>query len=123
MRDILEHVIPSAQVRVFGSEYARYRKFLHNHYRSYDNAPLLLKTVNQAIRDVDYYRKLYKEKEIGSLAEFEETIGFLGKDGGKSKQLVDLAITVPAQDTQRIQEGQITIGHIIFQQVEQELFG
>lgn len=51
------------------------------------------------------------------------TIGFLGKDGGKSKQLVDLAITIPAHDTQRIQEGHITIGHIIFQRVEQELFG
>lgn len=51
------------------------------------------------------------------------TIGFLGKDGGRSKALVDLAIIVPVQDTQRIQEGHITIGHIIFQQVEQELFG
>jgi D-sedoheptulose 7-phosphate isomerase len=51
------------------------------------------------------------------------TIGLLGKDGGRSKDLVDLAIIVPVQDTQRIQEGHITIGHIIFQQVEQELFG
>lgn len=51
------------------------------------------------------------------------TIGFLGKDGGKSRSLVDLAIIVPAKDTQRIQEGQITIGHIIFQEVEQEMFG
>lgn len=51
------------------------------------------------------------------------TIGFLGKDGGTSKNLVDLAIVVPADDTQRIQEGHITVGHIIFQQVEQELFG
>lgn len=51
------------------------------------------------------------------------TIGFLGKDGGKSKPLVDLAIIVPATDTQRIQEGHITIGHIIFQEVEQEMFG
>lgn len=51
------------------------------------------------------------------------TIGLLGRDGGRSKSLVDLAIVVPAQDTQRIQEGHITIGHIIFQQVEQELFG
>lgn len=51
------------------------------------------------------------------------TIGFLGKDGGKSKNLVDLAIIVPSDDTQRIQEGHITIGHIIFQEVEQELFG
>jgi D-sedoheptulose 7-phosphate isomerase len=51
------------------------------------------------------------------------TIAFLGKDGGKSKDAVDLAIIVPSDDTQRIQEGHITIGHIIFQEVEQEMFG
>ena len=51
------------------------------------------------------------------------TIGFLGKGGGKSKDLVDLAIIVPSDDAQRVQEGHITIGHIIFQQVEQEMFG
>jgi len=51
------------------------------------------------------------------------TIGLLGKDGGTAKELVDLAIVVPSDDTQRIQEGHITIGHIIFQEVEQELFG
>lgn len=52
-----------------------------------------------------------------------KTIALLGKDGGKSKELVDLAIIVPSSDTQRIQEGHITIGHIIFQEVEQEMFG
>jgi len=51
------------------------------------------------------------------------TIALLGKDGGRSKDLVDLAIIVPSEDTQRIQEGQITIGHIILQEVEQEMFG
>jgi D-sedoheptulose 7-phosphate isomerase len=51
------------------------------------------------------------------------TIAFLGKDGGKSKDMADLAIVVPSNDTQRIQEGHITIGHIIFQEVEQEMFG
>lgn len=51
------------------------------------------------------------------------TIGFLGKKGGGSKDLVDLAIIVPSDNTQRIQEGHITIGHIIFQEVEQEMFG
>ena len=51
------------------------------------------------------------------------TIGFLGNDGGKAKELVDVAIVVPSTDTQRIQEGHITIGHIIFQEVEQEMFG
>jgi D-sedoheptulose 7-phosphate isomerase len=52
-----------------------------------------------------------------------KTIAFLGKDGGKSKELVDLAIIVPSNDTQRIQEGHITIGHIVFQEVEQEMYG
>ncbi len=51
------------------------------------------------------------------------TIGFLGKEGGKAKELCDIAIIVPSDDTQRIQEGHITIGHIIFQEVEQEMFG
>jgi D-sedoheptulose 7-phosphate isomerase len=51
------------------------------------------------------------------------TIGFLGHGGGKAKGFADLAIIIPSDDTQRIQEGHITIGHIIFQQVEEELFG
>ncbi|MGE5316172.1 MAG: SIS domain-containing protein [Acidobacteriota bacterium] len=59
-----------------------------------------------------------KAREIGMT-----TIAFLGKDGGASKAMADIAIVVPSNDTQRIQEGHITIGHIIFQEVEQEMFG
>jgi D-sedoheptulose 7-phosphate isomerase len=51
------------------------------------------------------------------------TIAFLGKDGGITKDLVDLAIIVPSNDTQRIQEGHITIGHIICGLVEREMYG
>jgi D-sedoheptulose 7-phosphate isomerase len=51
------------------------------------------------------------------------TIGFLGKDGGTMKPLVDIAIVVPSTDTQRIQEGHITIGHIICGLAERELYG
>ena len=50
------------------------------------------------------------------------TIGLLGKDGGKTKGLVDVAIIVPSQNTQRIQEGHITIGHIICGLVEREMY-
>lgn len=49
-------------------------------------------------------------------------IGFLGKNGGKLKKIVDIPITIPADDTQRIQEGHITIGHIICGILEKELF-
>jgi D-sedoheptulose 7-phosphate isomerase len=51
------------------------------------------------------------------------TIGFLGRDGGAAKDLADLAIIVPSDDTQRIQEGHITIGHIICGLVEREMYG
>jgi D-sedoheptulose 7-phosphate isomerase len=51
------------------------------------------------------------------------TIAFLGKDGGASKNLVDLAIVIPSDDTQRIQEGHITVGHIICALVEREMYG
>ncbi len=51
------------------------------------------------------------------------TIGLLGRDGGTAKDLVDVSIIVPSQDTQRIQEGHIAIGHIICGLVERELYG
>ena len=51
------------------------------------------------------------------------TIGLIGKDGGPMKDLVDVAIVVPSDDTQRIQEAQITIGHILCALVEREMYG
>lgn len=49
-------------------------------------------------------------------------IGLLGSGGGKLGSLVDIPLIVPSNDTQRIQEAHITIGHIIISQVEEELF-
>jgi len=50
------------------------------------------------------------------------TIGFLGCGGGKLGSLVDLALIVPSNDTQRIQEAHIAIGHVIIQTAEEILF-
>ena len=63
-------------------------------------------------------RALRKAREKGLV-----TIGLLGKDGGRAKALCDHSIVVPAMDTQRIQEGHITIGHIICGLVEREIYG
>lgn len=51
------------------------------------------------------------------------TVALLGKDGGTAKDLADVAIIVPSDDTQRIQEAHITIGHILCGLIEQELYG
>ena len=52
-----------------------------------------------------------------------KVIGFLGGDGGKLKELVDLPIIIPSSNVQRIQEGHITIAHIICELVEDKLYG
>ena len=49
-------------------------------------------------------------------------VGFLGRDGGSVAALCDLALIVPSDDTQRIQETHNLIGHIICELVEAELF-
>ena len=50
------------------------------------------------------------------------TIGFTGSSGGKMKKLSDVLINIPSDDTPRIQESHITLGHIICQFVEEIYF-
>jgi D-sedoheptulose 7-phosphate isomerase len=49
------------------------------------------------------------------------SIGFSGSDGGEMNQICDINIVVPSEDTPRIQEMHILIGHIICHLIEQEL--
>ena len=50
------------------------------------------------------------------------SIGLSGSDGGKMKDLCDICIMVPSDETPRIQEAHILIGHIICSLVEEKLF-
>ncbi len=51
------------------------------------------------------------------------TIGFTGDNGGKMKEISDYLINVPSNDTPRIQESHILVGHIICELVESNIFG
>jgi len=51
------------------------------------------------------------------------TIAFTGRTGGKIKEIADICLQVPHDDTPRIQEIHIMMGHIICEIVEKELFG
>ncbi|MDQ1271870.1 MAG: D-sedoheptulose 7-phosphate isomerase [Planctomycetota bacterium] len=57
-------------------------------------------------------------RERGAVA-----IGFTGKDGGLLKDVVDICLKIPSNNTPRIQECHITVGHILCSIVEKELFG
>jgi D-sedoheptulose 7-phosphate isomerase len=50
------------------------------------------------------------------------TIALAGRSGGKLAEAVDLALVVEADSTQHIQETHITIGHILCELIEDELF-
>lgn len=50
------------------------------------------------------------------------TIGFTGSTGGKIKDICDVMIKIPSDDTPRIQECHIMVGHIICQLVEEKYF-
>ncbi len=52
-----------------------------------------------------------------------KSIGFSGKDGGKFNNLCDINIAVPAEDTPRIQEMHIVIGHTICHLIDQAFNG
>jgi len=51
-----------------------------------------------------------------------ETVAFTGGDGGGLAPICDLALIIPSRSTPRIQEAHMTLGHIICQIVEEELF-
>jgi D-sedoheptulose 7-phosphate isomerase len=56
-----------------------------------------------------------KEKKI-------TTIAFTGSDGGLMKSYADILLNIPSNDTPRIQEMHIQIGHFICEMVEKNLF-
>ena len=61
-------------------------------------------------------RALKKANDLGA-----ETIGLVGNNGGKIKEVANLSIVIPSNDTARIQEVHITIGHIICELIEEDL--
>ncbi|CAI8201730.1 MAG: Phosphoheptose isomerase [Cryomorphaceae bacterium] len=58
-----------------------------------------------------------KANELGM-----KTVGFTGKNGGAMKDICDIMICTPSDDTPRVQEVHILVGHIICQLIEQEMF-
>jgi D-sedoheptulose 7-phosphate isomerase len=49
------------------------------------------------------------------------TIALLGKGGGELLPLMDFAINVPSNDTQRIQEMHILLAHLLVGEIEEQL--
>ncbi|WP_457612492.1 D-sedoheptulose 7-phosphate isomerase [Methanocaldococcus sp.] len=76
----------------------------------------ILVSISTSGNSENVIRAVNKAKEIGIF-----TIGLLGKGGGKLKDIVDLALIVPSNDTARIQECHLTIYHVICEEVEKRM--
>ena len=50
------------------------------------------------------------------------TIGFSGNDGGNMKDLCKYNLIIPSDNTARIQEAHILVGHVICKLIEQKIF-
>jgi len=50
------------------------------------------------------------------------TLAFSGGDGGQVKEVAELCLVVPSEETPRIQEVHITLAHILCELAEDELF-
>lgn len=62
-------------------------------------------------------RALQKAQDLGMI-----TIGMTGETGGDMKSCCQFLLNVPSQDTPRIQEAHIVLGHIFCEAVERALF-
>lgn len=50
------------------------------------------------------------------------TVGMTGREGGKLKSIVDICLCIDSDQTPRIQEAHILIGHILCEIAEEEVF-
>lgn len=66
---------------------------------------------------VNIIKAMEEARKIGMII-----VVFTGEGGGKLRSMCDHLINVPSNDTPRIQESHITVGHIICELVESELF-
>lgn len=62
-------------------------------------------------------KAIMKAREMGL-----QTVGLTGSTGGNLKKIADYCICVPSDETPRIQECHILVGHILSELVEQEIF-
>lgn len=69
-------------------------------------------------RSANVLGALKAAKEMGITA-----VGLLGGDGGPALPLCDLALVVPEQNTARVQECHMTLGHVILTLLEDRMVG
>ena len=95
---------------------------------SYDD--ILIREFKSSVKNGDViisFSTSGKSKNIIKLLEESKkynvkSVSFLGNDGGNAKDISDFSIIIPSNDTARIQECHVLLGHSIIEVVENKLF-
>ena len=107
----------SSVVTAIGNDY-EYNKIFERQVEAFGHEGDVLIAISTSGGSESVVRAINKAKEMNI-----KTVSLLGKDGGACKSISDYAIVVPSDDTPRIQESHIMVGHIICDIVERSLFG
>lgn len=107
----------SSVVTAIGNDY-EYNIIFERQVEAFGHEGDVLISISTSGNSESVVRAINRAKEMGI-----KTVSLLGKDGGSCKDISDYAIVVPSDDTPRIQESHIMIGHIICDLVERRMFG
>lgn len=104
-------------ISAVGNDYGFGRVFERQVESMVDNKDIVI-GISTSGNSENVIKGILKAKEKGAI-----TIAFTGRSGGKMKDIVDILLNIPSDNTPRIQEGHITVGHIVCGLVENEIFG
>ncbi len=105
----------TSALTAIGNDYG-YDKIFQRQFEALARQGDLLIGISTSGNSANVLSALSTAKKMGC-----KTIGFSGKDGGAMNEVCDLNIVVPSNDTPRIQEMHILIGHTLCQAVDNEL--
>lgn len=101
-----------ASMTAIANDYG-FEKIFQRAVEGYMSAADTLVGISTSGNSENVCQALLKAKEIGG-----KTVALLGRDGGRAKNIADVAVIVPDNVTARVQEAHIMIGHIICELVE-----
>ena len=108
-------VADSAVLTAVGNDYG-YENIFSRQVEAYCTPGDVLIGISTSGNSPNVIKAINLGNEMGA-----KTITLLGKDGGKLKDLADVTIVVPSDNTPRIQETHITLIHIICEMLDKRL--
>ena len=100
-----QHFIDSSTLTCWGNDYS-YTTLFEREAKTFLQVNDVLVAISTSGNSENVIRAVEVARQIGV-----PTIGLLGKDGGKLRELVTYPLVVPSQETDRIQEVHITLIH------------